>query len=441
MSVYFHRIFNVRTMFTFILLLKVLFSDAQSYTSYFTGDTADVTTSTMGVTVLMGGASEHDSAMIWFLQHSGGGDIVVLRASGSNGYNNYMYSQLGVTVNSVETIRFNDAAASYDPYVLQQIANAEALWFAGGDQWDYVSYWNNTPVDSLINYLINIKKIPVGGTSAGMAIMGSIVNTAQYGSSTSTVALANPYVSNITLLNDDFIRSPWLNNVVTDTHYDNPDRRGRHVAFMARMMQDYNMLSVFGIACNEYVAVTIDTNGLARVYGDYPNYQEFAYFLQANCVMPNAPETCVVNQALTWNRNAEAVKVYKVPGTMSGTNYFQLNNWNTGSGGTWQDWYVTNGTLQVNTTAAAANCSSATGIENAIDDKEIILFPNPANSILNFTIDKDFSVEVYDIYSRLVIKKENVLSNQLDISGLKNGQYVIKITMKNAAYCRKFYKM
>ena len=55
--------------------LSVLFSNcasAQNYTSYFTGDTADVFTNTIPGIVLMGGASENDSAMIWFLEQSGG---------------------------------------------------------------------------------------------------------------------------------------------------------------------------------------------------------------------------------------------------------------------------------------------------------------------------------------------------------------------------------
>jgi hypothetical protein len=42
--------------------------------------------------------------MKWFLQRANGGDILVLRTTGSNGYNSYLYSGLGVTVNSVETI-------------------------------------------------------------------------------------------------------------------------------------------------------------------------------------------------------------------------------------------------------------------------------------------------------------------------------------------------
>ena len=432
----------IKLFFSVAIVLFVSVANAQSYTSYFTGDTSDITTYTSGVTILMGGATENDSAMIWFLQHSGGGDIVVLRASGSDGYNNYMYSDLGVSVNSVETIVFNKASASNNNYIIKQLMNAEALWFAGGDQWDYVSYWKNTPIDSTINYLINIKKIPVGGTSAGMAILGHIVNTAQNGSATSAALLANPYDVNATLIKDDFILNPWLNNVVTDTHYDNPDRRGRHITFLARIMQDYSVQEVFGIACNEYVAVCIDTNGLARVYGDYPNYQEFAYFLQANCIQPNAPEICLNTQPLTWNRNAQAVKVYKIPGTPTGTNYFQLSNWNSGYGGSWQDWYVVNGTLQTNTQTSASNCNTSTSVyELNGDENKFDLFPNPTPDFINFSIDLNFSVEVYDVYSNLILKKENCNNYIIDVSSFKQGCYYVIVKRDRQILHAKFLKI
>ena len=88
---------------------------AQNYTSYFTGNTTDiVTTPTRGI-CLMGGASEYDDAMRWFLNRANGGDVLVLRASGADGYNAYFYTDLGVTLNSVETIVFNNANASTDP--------------------------------------------------------------------------------------------------------------------------------------------------------------------------------------------------------------------------------------------------------------------------------------------------------------------------------------
>ena len=65
----------------------------------------------------MGGATEQDDAMIWFLQRAGGGDVLVLRTSGSDGYNDYFYSTLGVSLNYVETIVCKSAAASKEIYV------------------------------------------------------------------------------------------------------------------------------------------------------------------------------------------------------------------------------------------------------------------------------------------------------------------------------------
>jgi hypothetical protein len=38
----------------------------------------------------MGGASEDDNAMKWFLQRANGEDIIILRTSGSDGYNAYI---------------------------------------------------------------------------------------------------------------------------------------------------------------------------------------------------------------------------------------------------------------------------------------------------------------------------------------------------------------
>ena len=115
-------------------------ANAQPYTSYFTGDTTDVNTNPRYGLCLMGGSTEDDRAMIWFLEKANNGDVLVLRASGSDGYNDYFFEDLGVEINSVETIVFNTQNAATNPYVLQQIANAEAIWIAGGDQYDYINY-------------------------------------------------------------------------------------------------------------------------------------------------------------------------------------------------------------------------------------------------------------------------------------------------------------
>lgn len=99
----------------------------------------------------------------------------------------------------------------------------------------------------------------------------------------------------------------------------------------------------FGIASEEYTAVCIEANGTARVFGDYPNFDHFAYFLHANCTTIFELETYVAGSPLNWQRDNEAVKVYKVPGTVSGNNYFELDVWEVGNGSTWEHWYVNNG--------------------------------------------------------------------------------------------------
>ena len=327
-----------------LLLFQFFLGKAQNYTSYFTGDTADVKPQTQFGLCLMGGATEENHAMRWFLQRSGGGDIVVLRTTGTNGYNSYLYSQLGVSVNSVETILFKNVAAANDPYVLKQIANAEAIFIAGGDQYTYKQYWDGTPVDSLINYLSAVKKIPIGGTSAGMAILGWAYNSAQAGSVTSAQALSNPYSSLITIENNNFLKLPCMRNTITDTHYDNPDRRGRHVVFLSRLFASYGD-SVKGIACDEYTAVCIDSTGIAKVYGGAPTYDDNAYFLQVNPMLPNGPEVLQSGAPLTWDRNQAALKVYRIKGDTSGNKTFDIKIWQQGTGGEWQHWYVLNGIL------------------------------------------------------------------------------------------------
>jgi cyanophycinase-like exopeptidase len=335
-------------------------SQAQSYTSYFSGNPTGVTTQPAGGCCLMGGASEDDNAMRWFLSRANGGDVVVLRTSGSNGYNNYMMT-LGPAVNSVETIVFNNATASSSDYVLQRIAGAEAIWLAGGDQWDYVRYWRNTQVDSLINIGLAERNMVIGGTSAGMAVLGGYYFTAQKGTVASYEALGNPYHPRVTVDTAAFFHADFLQDVVTDTHYDNPDRRGRHSVFLARMMKDHG-LTARGIACDEYTAVCIDTNGIARVFGGAPSYSDFAYFIQPNCELPDMiPESCLAGTPLTWDHARKALKVFKINGNAQGTGTFNLNDWETATGGVWENWFIQNGVLGTET-GTSIHCGPAPGM-------------------------------------------------------------------------------
>ncbi|MEM7037121.1 MAG: cyanophycinase [Bacteroidota bacterium] len=407
------------------------FSSAQAYTYWSVGDTADVMANAQPGLLLAGGGGDNDDAMTWFLQHSGGGDIVVIRASGSDGYNSYLFGSLGVTVNSVETIRFDAAAAANDPWVIAKIRNAEGLFIAGGDQYDYYQYWRNTPIENAINYLIDVKGVPVGGTSAGMAILGEVYYTPSGGSVDSAEALGNPYHPDMDIIGrDDFLLHPWMDNTITDTHFDDRDRAGRTMAFLARMETDWG-IDAFAIACNEYTAVAVDSTGLARVFGETPNYPDYAYFMQSNCDVPGSvPETCSSGTPLHWERGQEAVKVYKVGGTETGANTFSLVDWETGSGGEWQDWYVMNGTLMRNFNAAAL--CLGTSVEG--EWKEEVVFP----TVFGDGLTADFTVrfgqkmhgvlEVWDLTGRKMHGRnlEGQEETTVEAGDWAKGMYVVR---------------
>ncbi len=330
-----------------VLIFGVFFSlplMGFSQTFFHTGSTTDVQTSPEAGILLAGGNTDNDDAMRWFLQRADGGDIVVIRATGSDGYNNYLFSSLSVPVNSVTTIVISSRTQANNQSVYDAIVNAEALFIAGGNQWDYVNYWKNTLVHDAIQYLIDEKGVTVGGTSAGLAVLGGVVYTAENNTVWSTEALNNPYHFRVTLDND-FLQIPFLEELVTDSHYnrvqgDDEDRKGRHVAFLARMVADWEM-DAKGLGVNEYTAVGVDENGLARVFGN-PSYDDFAYFLKVN---GGAPEVCESGTPLTWNHGGQALSVYKILGNPQGNNTFDLNDWQTVSGGEWQSWYVVNGQL------------------------------------------------------------------------------------------------
>jgi cyanophycinase-like exopeptidase len=430
----------MKTNFTLIsCLLFTLNTFAQSYISYTTGNTVDVVTNPQGGICLMGGASESDEAMIWFLERANGGDILVLRASGSDGYNNYMYSDLGVTVNSVETIVFNNASASTDAYIHQQIQQAEAIWFAGGDQWDYVSYWRNTEIQDLLNDALANRNIVIGGTSAGMAIQGNYYFSAENGTITSATALSNPYANTATVSNEPFLQNDYLTDVITDTHYDDPDRRGRHVSFLARIMTDHEIVGK-GIACDEYTAVCIDEDGLARVYGGFPTYDDNAYFIQPNCELPDmTPENCTVNSPLNWNRGGAALKVYKVKGTIGGANSFNLADWETGTGGVWEHWSVNNGTFA---TTSGSQIACVLSVDE-VQQETIQVFPNPVQNELTITAQKPLqSITLIDSFGRLIVQRKisGLRTLSLDVSQLQSGIYFLKIESNGVFQIKKIVK-
>ena len=277
------------------------------------GDTADFQTTTSGGLVIMGGGSDVDAAFKWMIERSGGGDVVIIRASGTDAYNPYV-NKLG-KVNSVETLKIDSRRLAESDGVARIIRNAEMLFIAGGDQSDYTEYWKGSKVLDAINYLLTKKKVPVGGTSAGAAILGNYYFSGERSSVTSATALADPYSRDITLYKDDFLQAPFMQNVITDQHFSQRDRQGRTTVFLGRMMQDWNK-TPYGIAVDESTAVCIDDKGMAVVVGSNK-----AFFLKT--FSGKKPEILETNKSVTWNWDGKAILVSTISGKATG-NLFNL---------------------------------------------------------------------------------------------------------------------
>lgn len=276
------------------------------------GNAQDATTKAGAGYALMGGGDDLDEAFRWLCEKGGGGDFLVLRARGDDEYNSYVNGLC--KANSVATLIIPNREAAGDPKVAELIRQAEVLFIAGGDQARYINWWMGTPVQEAMKAHIAAGK-PIGGTSAGLAVMGQYIYSAQGDAPDdedlkSSQTLANPYFARVTLRRD-FLNIDLLRNTLTDTHFAERDRMGRSLTFLARIMKDGWSPAPREIAVDGKSAVLVERNGKARVIGSGKG----GYFMSVR----GGPEVCKENMPLTFRD----ITVYRGP---TGSE-FNLRNW------------------------------------------------------------------------------------------------------------------
>jgi cyanophycinase len=235
------------------------------YTYYRTGDLAAPTpgTRSMGL-MLMGGGDWPEDAFRWLVRKAGHGHIVILRASYGDELQRRLVEQIG-GVASVQTFVFNSRAGADDPFVLDALRGADGVFIAGGDQSRYIRFWKGTGVNRVLDEHVRAGK-PLGGTSAGLAILGaSSYGALDGGSLDSRRALNNPLGKSVTI-DTDFLHLPYLHRVVTDSHFAERNRLGRLIAFLAKAAQEQQRDDLVGIGVDEDTALCIDDEGIARVF-------------------------------------------------------------------------------------------------------------------------------------------------------------------------------
>jgi cyanophycinase len=280
-----------------ILLLTItidFFVPVQAqFNRYFSGNPEDVHPPLFGgVYNLGGGGMDVDPAIQWMINTVRGCtdcqttvDVVVIRDMGSNGYNQPILQMEGV--DSVETLVISSRQDAENPDIVRAIQQAEVIFFAGGDQCDYVRNYRNTGVETAVKSVI-ARGGAVGGTSAGAMIQSDFVFNACGESVNSKQALSNPYED--ISLTANFFDWNYLENTVIDTHFNQRDRLGRLMVFLARLIRDGETKIALGIGIDEETSLIINQAGLGQVMGEGSVYFVLADHLPEQCD-PKTPLT------------------------------------------------------------------------------------------------------------------------------------------------------
>ena len=242
-------------------------------TTYFSGNRTQVDRAPVGgpALLLMGGGREVSAT---FQQRAypvvDGGDVVVLRISGSNGYQDYFYNQMPLGLpanlqpNSVETLIVDSAAKANSAYVANSVSRANLIWIAGGDQSAYIEAWRDTALARAVRQAY-ARGAVIGGTSAGMVVGGEwMYDPGNLSAVTSAEALADPYRASIILSPSKLFNLPLGYNLIAEPHFANRDRMGRLATFMARLRKDASTALVYGVALDEQGSLFIDRNGMGH---------------------------------------------------------------------------------------------------------------------------------------------------------------------------------
>ena len=242
--------------------------------------------------LLQGDGAPLDTAFQAHLRHlsSQPVDVVVLAASfPSAGSKTPECDRLirQARVHSCTTITRPDSRTADADTVAATVRRAESVYFAGGNQCEYVGWAGQAVHAAVID--VYERGGGVGGGSAGLAIQGEAVYDGCTGSVRSEEALANPYDDRIRVA-DGMFGWPSLRRVVSDSHFAERDRMGRLIAFVARQIDERGAEAFYGLGLNEATAAVVGPDQTATVYGDA------AYLVHAD----HPPETLVPGTPLTF---------------------------------------------------------------------------------------------------------------------------------------------
>lgn len=216
-----------------------------------------------GRLLIVGGGSEKNGTNSWSTppyRWAVEGKRVAIIGMSTGSLAPYMKNQCGAAFAKEFAINTRDSADSQIIY--DTLLTYDVIFFRGGDQWNYYNLYRNTRLQDAVNTVFNQGGC-IGGTSAGMHILSSIVFTAENGSVYPYECIENPNNPYVTLGNDFFDFQPGF---IYDTHFVERARFGRLLGFLANYKMTHNE-NIIGLGMDDMTCMTIDEHGLGTVYG------------------------------------------------------------------------------------------------------------------------------------------------------------------------------
>lgn len=226
-------------------------------------------------------------------------NVVVISLCPGSSYNDYLFSMNGVQ--SVDTFVLDQREDSDDTFLLEKVRKAELVVIRGGDQCQLIKFIKGTPLQAAIEYVYSR-----GGGIAGIgaaSIVSPYIYDACQGSAVSEEALKDPYHEVMTYTYG-FFNFRYLSEVFIGQLTMSKNRLGRHLASMARQIQDGKVNTIWGLAMDEDLSVFINPDGVATIIQDTydfcshskPAHQPVVYWISTD----HTPEVCEKSRPLTY---------------------------------------------------------------------------------------------------------------------------------------------
>ena len=233
--------------------------------------------------LLMGGGADVDAAFAnRIAPHIKGGNIVVLRTSGTAAYNDYLQGLTNAA--SVETLIVNTRTKANSDYVDWAIRSAEFVFIAGGDQSDYLNQWQGTKVQDALMHVYN-KGGALGGTSAGNHVLGQFIYDPDGVLGAISSEAVTDFCHETVNISTNFLNIPLLNGIITDTHFKQRDRMGRSAVFQAKLGSSGRVVAV-----SEATSLFVTADGNGVVDGSHEVYvlraDSQTQYQQTSCGQP-----------------------------------------------------------------------------------------------------------------------------------------------------------